>query len=135
MAIEIQREKAQEPAGRGPGAPRPARPWWMRPAIHTGLIGAVLGYLLGHWLGNFLASGYQQISTADENDMAIVLGYALATVGWLAGMGVFNDLIRQMLGPPLRTGEEEAEAASGLARYLRCSLDHNGVRMQYLVRM
>ncbi len=135
MAIEIQREKAQEPAGRGPGAPRPARPWWMRPAIHTGLIGAVLGYLLGHWLGNFLASGYQQISTADENDMAIVLGYALATVGWLAGMGVFNDLIRQMLGRPLRTGEEEAEAASGLARYFRFSLDHKVVGMQYLVGM
>src|SRR5260370_40434791 len=98
MAIEIQREKAQEPAGRGPGAPRPARPWWMRPAIHTGLIGAVLGYLLGHWLGNFLASGYQQISTADEDDMGVGPGYALAAVGWLAGGDGFNDLVLRMLG-------------------------------------
>ena len=58
----------------------------MRPAIHTGLIGAVLGYLLGHWLGNFLASGYQQLTLSDSNDMPIVLGYALGVVGWLAGL-------------------------------------------------
>ncbi len=135
MAIEIQPEKAERPGGREPSAPLPARPWWMRPAIHTGLIGAVLGYLLGHWLGNFLASGYQQISTADENDMAIVLGYALGTVGWLAGMGVFNDLFRQMAGRSLQIRREQAEASSGLARYFRFSLDHKVVGTQYLVGM
>ena len=35
MAIEIQPEKAMGPGGREPGASRPARPWWLRPAIHT----------------------------------------------------------------------------------------------------
>jgi cytochrome c oxidase subunit 1 len=135
MAIEIQPERAQQPGGRGPAGPRRARPWWMRPAFHTGIIGAVLGYLLGHWLGNFIASGYQQIGTADENDMAIVLGYAFMVAGWLAGLGVFNDLLRQMTGRPAPQQEEHAQAAAGLARYFRYSLDHKVVGIQYLAGM
>jgi cytochrome c oxidase subunit I len=135
MAVEIQPEKAREPGGREPGGPRPARPWWMRPAVHTGLIGAVLGYLLGHWLGNFLAGGYVHVVNSGQNDMAIVLGYLLGTVGWLAGLGVFNDLFRMMAGRPAHTVEEEAAAAGGLARYFRYSLDHKVVGMQYLVGM
>jgi cytochrome c oxidase subunit 1 len=135
MAVEIQPEKAREPGGREPGGARPARPWWMRPAVHTGLIGAVLGYLVGHWLGNFLADGYVHVVNSGQNDMAIVLGYLLGTVGWLAGLGVFNDLFRMMAGRPSRTVEEEAAAAGGLARYFRYSLDHKVVGMQYLVGM
>jgi cytochrome c oxidase subunit 1 len=135
MAVEIQPEKAREPGGREPGGARPARPWWMRPAVHTGLIGAVLGYLVGHWLGNFLADGYVHVTNSGQNDMAIVLGYLLGTVGWLAGLGVFNDLFRMMAGRPSRTVEEEAAAAGGLARYFRYSLDHKVVGMQYLVGM
>jgi cytochrome c oxidase subunit 1 len=134
MAIEIQPERAQQPGGREPAGPRRARPWWMRPAFHTGIIGAVLGYLLGHWLGNFIASGYQQVGTADENEMAIVLGYAFMVAGWLAGLGVFNDLLRQMAGRPV-TEREDAQAAAGLARYFRYSLDHKVVGIQYLAGM
>ena len=98
MAIEIQPESVQQPGGREPGGIPRARPWWMRPAVHTALLGAVIGYLLGHWLGNFVASGYQQIGTSDDNDFAIILGYAFGVLGWLAGLGVFNDVVRQMLG-------------------------------------
>jgi cytochrome c oxidase subunit I len=132
MAIEIQPEKAQ-PGGRGPSAPRPARAWWLRPAFHTGLVGAVVGYLVGHWLGNFIASGYTQVGDSDVNNYAIVLGYVLGTVGWLAGVGVFNDLIRSMLGRPLRTEAEETGAATGLARFFRYTLNHKVVGIQYLV--
>src|SRR5216684_1070864 len=135
MAVEIQPEKAREPGGREPGGARPARPWWMRPAVHTGLIGAVLGYLVGHWLGNFLADGYVHVVNSGQNDMAIVLGYLLGTVGWLAGLGVFNDLFRMMTGRPSRTVEEVPRAADGLTRYFRYSLDHKVVGMQYLVGM
>src|SRR5512135_576767 len=102
MSIEIEPEKAQEPAGAGPAAPRPARPWWMRPAFHTGIIGAVIGYFVGHWLGK---------------------------------LGVFNDLLRQMAGKPVPVAEEEEEAAGGLARYFRYTLDHKVVGIQYLVGM
>jgi cytochrome c oxidase subunit I len=134
MAIEIQPEKAQGRGGGEPGAPRPARPWWLRPAIHTAVVAAVIGYLVGHWLGNFLGSNYQQLPLSDSSDFPIVLGYLLAVVGWVAGLGVFNDPLRQMAGRPVGSGAD-VEATSGLARYFRYSLDHKVVGLQYLVGM
>jgi cytochrome c oxidase subunit I len=134
MAIEIQPESAQQPGGHEPGEPRKARPWWLRPAFHTALIAAVIGYFLGHLLGNWIASGYQQIGTSDDNDFAIVLGYAGGTLGWLAGLGVFNDVVRQMLGRPI-VDAGEAEVGPGLAKYFRYSLDHKVVGLQYLFAM
>src|SRR5712691_1770089 len=136
MAIEIQPEKAPGQRGGEPAAGRPWRPWWRRPAIHTALAGAVVGYLAGHWLGNFLGSDYQQLSLSDSSDLPIVLGYLLAVVGWLAGLGVFTDPLRQMAGRPVPVQEEEeASEAPGLARYFRYSLDHKVVGIQYLVGM
>jgi cytochrome c oxidase subunit 1 len=134
MAFDTQPETAQAPGGREPGTERPARPWWLRPAIHTALAGAVVGYVIGHWLGNFLGSDYQQLPLSDSSDFPIVLGYLLAVVGWLAGLGVFNDPLRQMAGRPVGSGED-VEATSGLARYFRYSLDHKVVGIQYLVGM
>ncbi|MGH3285653.1 MAG: cbb3-type cytochrome c oxidase subunit I, partial [Streptosporangiaceae bacterium] len=135
MAIEIQPERA-EPTGRGPEIAGAGRPWWLRPGVHTGLIGAVIGYFLGHWLGNFLGGDYARSSLADTNDVAIVLGYAFGVIGWLAGLGVFNDLGRLMLGRPV---PEEARllgrADPGLARYFRYTLDHKVVGIQYLFGM
>ena len=135
MSIEIEPEKAQDAAGQGPAAPRPARPWWMRPAIHTALVGAVLGYVVGHFLGNFLSSSYARNSLSDMNDFPLVLGYVFGALGWLGGLGVFNDLFRQMLGKPVPVLEEEEEAATGVARFFRFSLDHKVVGIQYLVGM
>src|SRR5450755_843467 len=134
MAIEIQPESAQVPGGREPAAAPTARPWWLRPAIHTALIGAIIGYVLGHWLGNVIASGYQQIAFADDSDFPIVMGYLFGVVGWLAGLGVFNDVFRQMLGRPV-TGDGEGHLADGLSKYFRYSLDHKVVGIQYLVAM
>jgi cytochrome c oxidase subunit I len=133
MAIETHPERAMGPGGRDP-APRPAaRPWWARPAVHTGAAGAVAGYVLGHWLGNFLGSGYPQLPLSDSPDLPIVLGYLLAIVGWLAGLGIFNDPVRQILGRPV--GHAETEATTGTARYFRYSLDHKVVGLQYLAAM
>jgi cytochrome c oxidase subunit I len=134
MAIETQPERA-EPTGRGPEVAK-ARSYWLRPGAHTGLIGAVIGYFLGHWLGNFLAGDYARSSLADTNDVAIVLGYAFAVVGWLVGLGIFNDLFGLMLGRPLPDeprlrGVEEP----GLAKYFRYTLDHKVVGIQYLYGM
>jgi cytochrome c oxidase subunit I len=135
MAIEIQPEKVQGPGGGEPASPAAERPWWAQPAVHTGVAGAVIGYILGHLLGNYLGSGYQQLPLSDSSDFPIVLGYLLAVVGWLAGLGVFNDLLRQMTGRRLRTELEVGEASSGLARYFRFSLNHKVVGIQYLVGM
>src|SRR5215469_5621374 len=138
MAIETQPDQAH---GAGGGAPahRGWRPWWQRPAIHTALIGAVVGYLLGHVLGNYLAGSgnslYPNIALSDSSDWPIVLGYLLAIVGWLAGLGVFNDILRQMVGRPAPINGPPEHEASGLARYFRYSLDHKVVGIQYLVGM
>jgi len=112
----------------------------MRLGFHTAVIGAVLGYLFGHWLGNYYAvpgpgspATYQQVGFADANDFAIVLGYLFMVIGWLAGLGVFNDLGRQMVGRPLH--DVEHEDSRGLARYFRYTLDHKVVGIQYLVGM
>ncbi len=134
MAIETQPERA-EPTGRGPEVPG-VRPWWLRPGVHTGVIGAVIGYLFGHWLGNFLGGDYARSALADTNDVAIVLGYAFGVIGWLAGLGVFNDLGQLMIGRPLPE-EPRLRGAElpGLAKYFRYTLDHKVVGIQYLYGM
>ena len=112
MAIEIQPESVQEPGGREPSGLPKARPWWMRPAIHTALLGAVIGYAVGHWLGNFVASGYQQIAppttTTSPSSSATP---SARSAGW-SGSGVFNDVVRQMLGRPV-TGDRGSRAWPG----------------------
>jgi cytochrome c oxidase subunit I len=134
MAIETQPESAQAPGGREPGGTPKQRAWWLRPAWHTALIGAVLGYALGHWLGNFMTPSFVATGggAPDDNDLAIVLGYGFLVIGWLIGLGVFNDLIRQMLGKPVNGG---GQVESGLAKYFRYSLDHKTVGIQYLIGM
>jgi cytochrome c oxidase subunit I len=116
------------------------RPWWLRPGWHTALIGAAAGYALGHWLGNFIAGGYQQVATSDDNDFAIILGYCFLVLGWLIGLGVFNDVVRQMLGKPVALNGANGsigheENGDGLAKYFRYTLDHKVVGIQYLVGM
>src|SRR6266849_2808717 len=103
MAIETNPDRT-EPVGSGPEVGGPGgvmRPWWLRPGAHIGVVGAAVGYILGHLLGNFLSSAYAQNALSDTNDVPIVLGYALAVIGWLAGLGVFNDLGRLVVGKPL----------------------------------
>jgi len=138
MAIETRPEKARGTGGGGRGGVR-QRPWWMRPALHTAIVGAVLGYVIGHWLGNVLASSnatteYPSIALSDSSDVPIVLGYLFGVVGWLAGLGVFNNLLRLIAGRPA-PAEAEEEESSGLARYFRFTLDHKVVGIQYLVGM
>ena len=140
MAIETQPEQTRGSGGGGPsGATRP-RPWWMRPAIHTAIIGAVIGYLVGSFLGSFLTGTgnglYPNVGLSDSKDWPIVLGYLLAIVGWLAGLGVFNDVVRQMLGRPASAeSTQETERQGGVAKYFRYELDHKVVGIQYLAGM
>jgi cytochrome c oxidase subunit I len=143
MAIETQPDQTQGSGGGQASAARGLRPWWRRPAIHTALVGAVIGYWLGHLLGTYLtgatgaANQYPNVGLSDSEDWPIVLGYLLAVVGWLIGLGVFNDLVRQMLGRPAAANGSvlPEHELSGLARYFRYSLDHKVVGIQYLVGM
>jgi cytochrome c oxidase subunit 1 len=140
MAIETTPEQAQGAGGGDSAGQLRQRAWWQRPAIHTAFAGAVIGYLLGHLLGNYLigsgSSLYPNVKLSDSRDWPIVLGYVLAVVGWVAGLGVFNDVFRQMLGRPVNgSNTQEAETQGGLAKYFRYELDHKVVGIQYLVGM
>ena len=124
-----------QPVGGEPGGPAEVKAWWRKPAVHTGLIGAVLGWLLGNWLGWQVqsASGNFAQGLSDVRDWPVVLGYVFGTVGWLAGLGVFNDLFRLMAGKPLP--DIEHAPVGGLAKYFRYTLDHKVVGIQYLFGM
>ena len=142
MAIETQPDQTQGSGGGQASATAGRRPWWRRPAIHTALLGAAIGYTLGHLLGTYLtgatgaANQYPNVGLSDSEDWPIVLGYLLAVVGWLAGLGVFNDVFRQMLGRPASTeNSQETEQRGGVAKYFRYELDHKVVGIQYLVGM
>jgi cytochrome c oxidase subunit 1 len=136
MAIAAQPQASesgggQAIAGRGP------RPWWGRPNILWGLVGGVIGYTLGHLLGDFLTGTgtglYPNVALSDSEDWPIVLGYVAAIIGWLAGLGVFNDILRQMAGRPAVQVEENE--VGGLAKYFRFTHDHKVVGIQYLIGM
>src|SRR5215467_6002807 len=139
MAIETEPGTTQQPGGADPGATAAVKAWWMRPAVHTAIIGAVIGYIFGHWLGNLIDSGYPQIQPGggqpDQNDIDIVLGYVFMVIGWLAGLGFFNDLINQMRGKRLLDYELRSGGDTGLAKYFRFTHDHKVVGLQYLVGM
>jgi len=124
-----------QPAGGEPGSPAGRRAWWARPAVHTGLLGAVVGYLVGNWLGHLVQSTSANFAQglSDTRDWPVVLGYLFGTVGWLAGLGVFNDVFRLMAGKPLP--DIEHAPAGGLAKYFRYTLDHKVVGIQYLFGM
>jgi cytochrome c oxidase subunit 1 len=124
-----------QPVGGEPGGPAETRAWWRRPAVHTGLLGAVIGYLIGNWLGWLVqsTSGNFAQGLSDTRDWPVVLGYVLGTIGWLAGLGIFNDLGRLMVGKPLP--DIEHAPVGGLAKYFRYTLDHKVVGIQYLFGM
>ncbi len=85
-------------------------------------------YLTG--TGNGL---YPNVALSDSEDWPIVLGYVAAIIGWLAGLGVFNDILRQMAGPAAVQVEENE--VGGLAKYFRFTHDHKVVGIQYLIGM
>ena len=139
MAIETEPGTVGRTGGGEPSGRASARPWWMRPAMHTGLLGAIVGYAIGHWLGNLITTGYPQAATgggsADSNDTPIVLGFLFLVIGWLIGLGVFNDLFNQVTGRRITDYQLRNGGDTGLARYFRYTHDHKVVGIQYLVGM
>jgi len=125
-----------QPVGGEPGGPGRVKAWWQRPAVHTGLIGAIIGFLIGNnVLGPIVQSQSPNFAQGlgDTRDWPVVLGYLFGTVGWLAGMGIFNDIFRLMAGKPLP--DIEHAPVGGLAKYFRYTLDHKVVGIQYLFGM
>jgi cytochrome c oxidase subunit I len=100
----------------------------MRLHIGTAAIGAVLGYLLGHYLGNVIAASYANVVGGEQNDVAIVLGLSIGSLGWLAGIGALNYPLAKLIGLQLPVDEPE----SGWTRYFMFTTEHKVVGIQYL---
>ncbi|MDQ1550881.1 MAG: cytochrome c oxidase subunit, partial [Actinomycetota bacterium] len=108
---------------------------WMlsSPGVVAGLGYAVVGFLLGMWLGRVIGGGWPRAATgSDENDLALVLGYVFAVVGWVWGLG-----FARYPGSRLRGAEPGAYAeertGEGVRRYFEVTTDHKVVGIQYLI--
>ena len=116
-------------------APRPASapPWWRR-LIGFNLLAAfalgIGGWFLGHWVGTRITVGMDSQLGTDQNDVATFMGFLLAVLGWLIGLGFLNYPLSRMLGRPPSLREKEDE---GPGRYFRLCTDHKVVGMQYFV--
>jgi cytochrome c oxidase subunit 1 len=110
------------------------RPLWRR-LIGFNLLTAVIlgvgGYYLGWWIGHLISSpSYDYEKAADQNDVALLLGYLCGVVGFLIGMGFANYPIARLLGRPPSLREKES---GGIGRYFGLCTDHKVVGIQYLV--
>ncbi|MBM3946351.1 MAG: cytochrome c oxidase subunit I [SAR202 cluster bacterium] len=89
-----------------------------------GLLGAGAG--LGAGVG--LAALFVTITHRDAYlEPMIALGFVLALIGWLLGVGVWSSWAREWFGLPVKHQE-----AGGWGRYLAFSTDHKVIGTQYL---
>ncbi|MDQ6748021.1 MAG: cbb3-type cytochrome c oxidase subunit I [Candidatus Dormibacteraeota bacterium] len=126
---------AEDSSMLGTAAPRRGRTshTLARYGLLLGILGAVIGFILGAQIGNHLVP---EDANSNGSNTALILGYTLSAVGFLAGMGFFNYPIARLLGRPLPSAEDEALAygeREGVGRYFRLTLDHKVIGMQYLV--
>jgi cytochrome c oxidase subunit 1 len=125
-----------ESSGVVPNTSRTANPApiWRR-LVGFNLLSAVIlgvgGYYLGWWIGHLIkAPTFEYESATDENEVALLLGYAFGVIGFLIGMGFANYPVSRLLGRPASLREKEEE---GIGRYFGLCTDHKVVGMQYLI--
>jgi cytochrome c oxidase subunit 1 len=110
------------------------RPLWRRLIgfnVVTGLLLGVVGFYIGWWIGQRIDAaslGYE--SEAGQNDVAVMLGYLLFVIGFLAGVGFARYPLTRLTGRELSHRENEL---GGIGRYFAMSTDHKVVGLQYLV--
>ena len=104
------------------------RPAWLGQHAGTAAVLAVAGYAFGHYIGNVISTGRAYLGTAAESDVSIVLALVFAVVGWLLGSGALNYPLAKLVGR-----EVEDRETTNWTRFLRYSLTHKVVGMQYLI--
>jgi cytochrome c oxidase subunit I len=114
-------------------APAPRRFTWrslIGANLLTAIVLAAVGYIVGHWIGTRIAAGKDAQIATDQDDIAIFMGFTVALLGWLAGLGFFSYPLGRLLGRPPSLREKEEE---GPGRYFRLCTDHKVVGIQYFV--
>ncbi len=94
----------------------------MRPLIQA-IKGGVGGYLLGAF-GAWILQGGGSMS----DPVPVTFGFIFALIGWLMGIGVWNQWGRQWFGLPVTEA-----STTGWTRYFQFSTDHKVIGAQYLV--
>jgi cytochrome c oxidase subunit 1 len=99
--------------------------------VLTGLVLAVVGFYVGWILGHqihYVSIAY--FADTNQNDLSLLLGYILAVVGFLAGLGFLSYPFARLRGYPPSLREKETE---GIGRYVGLCTDHKVVGIQYLI--
>src|SRR6202140_4231077 len=91
----------------------------------TGILLAIPAYFVGIWFGTLFGLN-------DERNTGVILGYLLATVAFLAGVGFLNYPLERLFGWRVQPISDPAENR-GVGRFFRLSLDHKVIGIQYLV--
>ncbi|HLX20140.1 MAG TPA: cbb3-type cytochrome c oxidase subunit I [Gaiellaceae bacterium] len=96
-----------------------------------GVVLGIVGWYVG-WYAARLVSGpsLAWFSSADYNELSVVLAYLVGVIGFLAGLGFFNYPIARLRGYPPSLRAKEGE---GIGRYFSLCTDHKVVGIQYLV--
>ena len=109
---------AFEPPKPRPKARRPFK-WVLR--------GAVMAFV-GYVLGVLAVMGIRGGSPTDE--LAVIVGYVVALIGWLAGVGGIEAFGRQWIGK-----KPEVSTDQSWGRYFSFSIDHKVIGIQYGVTL
>src|SRR5579884_1576070 len=109
-------------------------PWWQRLNLWTALLGGLVGFVFVNWvLGR--DGGPLNLVFGWEINQTLVVSYFAGLFGFMLGLGALNYPIMWILG---YTPSQEEQAyqygiGQGWDKYLRMTLDHKVVGLQYLV--
>ena len=72
-----------------------------------GIVLGIVGFYFGWWLGHQIhAESLDFFEDTNQNDVALMLGYLFAVVGFLGGLGFLNYPLSRMLGAPVTHGRK-----------------------------
>ncbi len=92
------------------------------------VVRAVIFGFLGYVIGVGLTVAIRGGSATDE--VAVVFGFILGLIGWLAGIGGWEAFFRQWIGKTPKVSEDQS-----WLRYFQFSVDHKVIGIQYGVTL
>ena len=96
----------------------------------SGIVLLIVGFYFGWWLGHQIhAESLDYFDDTNQNDIALMLGYLFAVIGFLIGLGFARYPLSRMLGRQRTVFENEE---GGVGRYFGLCTDHKVVGIQYL---